>query len=79
MYAIESCHNDLESSFSDNSFIHMLFNLNGRIFEHAPGALQMFSFSTGFDGVEENLYQSTAFKAHAGGVVLMLDQAVNML
>lgn len=50
-----------------------------KIFELAPGALQMFSFSTGFVGDEENLYQSDVFKAHAGGVVMMLDQAVNML
>lgn len=50
-----------------------------RIFELAPVAINMFSFGPEFVGNEESLYTSTKFKAHANGVVSMLDTAVNML
>jgi len=50
-----------------------------KIFELAPGALSMFAFGTGFVGDDESLYKSDPFKAHARGVVEMLEQAVHML
>jgi hemoglobin-like flavoprotein len=50
-----------------------------RIFELAPIALNMYKFGSEFEGNEEELYKSKSFKAHARGVVKMLDAAVNML
>ena len=50
-----------------------------RIFELAPVALNMYSFGPEFKGKEEELYKSESFKAHAQGVVKMLDAAVNMM
>ncbi len=39
----------------------------------------MFAFGTDFSGDEESLYKTQDFKAHARGVVNMLEQAVHML
>jgi hemoglobin-like flavoprotein len=39
----------------------------------------MYKFGPEFEGNEEELYKSESFKAHARGVVQMLDAAVNML
>ena len=55
------------------------FAPTSRIFEIAPGALNMYSFGPEFEGREEELYQSYVFKEHAEGVVSMLDAAVKML
>jgi hemoglobin-like flavoprotein len=56
-----------------------VFLLPYRIFELAPPTLSMFSFGPQFVGNEEALYKSEKFVAHARGVVVMLDAAVNML
>lgn len=50
-----------------------------KIFELAPGAINMYTFGPQFVGNEDALFQSAIFQQHASGVVGLLNEAVEML